>query len=84
MKLPRDLSGDDLVKALAVFGYGVTRQTGSHLRLTSMQAGEHHITIPRHDPLRIGTLSAVIAEVAAHFTLSREEVAARIFGNRPL
>ncbi|KAM3103209.1 type II toxin-antitoxin system HicA family toxin [Phormidesmis sp. 146-12] len=30
MRLPRDLSGDDLVKSLTKFGYVVTRQTGSH------------------------------------------------------
>ena len=30
MKLPRDLSGADLVKALGRIGYRVTRQTGSH------------------------------------------------------
>ena len=34
MKLPRDLDSADLVKALARLGYRVTRQTGSHLRLT--------------------------------------------------
>jgi predicted RNA binding protein YcfA (HicA-like mRNA interferase family) len=34
MKLPRDLSGAELAKALAQLGYRVTRQTGSHLRLT--------------------------------------------------
>lgn len=46
MRLPRDLSGADRVKRLGRFGYGVTRQTGSHLRLTSTTQGEHHITIP--------------------------------------
>ena len=50
MKLPRDLSGADLVKALARFGYRVTRQTGSHIRLTTDTPAPHHITIPAHDP----------------------------------
>ena len=49
MRLPRDLSGADLVKRLGRFGYSVSRQTGSHLRLTSTTQGEHHITIPNHD-----------------------------------
>jgi len=35
MKLPRDVSGDDLAKALRVLGYEVTRQTGSHYRVTT-------------------------------------------------
>ena len=34
MKLPRDLSGDELAKALARLGYIVDRQTGSHIRLS--------------------------------------------------
>jgi predicted RNA binding protein YcfA (HicA-like mRNA interferase family) len=78
MKLPRDVSGDDLVKALRVFGYEVTRQTGSHLRVTTAQAGEHHVTIPRHDPLRVGTFAAILDDVAAHFGISRSELIARI------
>jgi predicted RNA binding protein YcfA (HicA-like mRNA interferase family) len=48
MKLPRDVSGDDLAKALQTFGYQITRQAGSHLRLTTTEGGEHHVTIPRH------------------------------------
>jgi predicted RNA binding protein YcfA (HicA-like mRNA interferase family) len=43
MRLPRDGSGDDLARALGTFGYGVTRQTGSHLRLTTTERGEHHV-----------------------------------------
>jgi predicted RNA binding protein YcfA (HicA-like mRNA interferase family) len=78
MKLPRDVSGDDLAKALRVFAYQITRQTGSHLRLTTMQNGEHHISIPRHDPLRIGTFAAILDDVAAHFGLSRVELLAKI------
>ena len=53
MRLPRDLSWADLVKRLERFGYSGTRQTGSHMRLTSTTRGEHHITIPNHDPLRL-------------------------------
>ena len=46
MRLPRDLSADKLVAALKVLGYQVTRQTGSHLRLTTRQQDEHHLNIP--------------------------------------
>ena len=60
MRLPRDVSGDDLAKALAELGYRVTRQTGSHLRLTTAEHGEHHITIPRHESLRVDTLAEVL------------------------
>jgi predicted RNA binding protein YcfA (HicA-like mRNA interferase family) len=78
MKLPRDVSGDDLAKALKALGYHVVRQTGSHLRLTTAEGGEHHITIPRHDPLRVGTFAAILDDVAAHFVISRDELLARI------
>lgn len=60
MRLPHDLSGDELADFLSDYGYEVTRQTGSHMRLTTQQAGEHHVTIPRHNPLRVGTLNAVL------------------------
>ncbi|HEX4600834.1 MAG TPA: type II toxin-antitoxin system HicA family toxin [Gemmatimonadales bacterium] len=47
MKLPRDLSGRDLARALKVLGYEITRETGSHLRLTTQERGEHHVvTLP--------------------------------------
>lgn len=65
MRLPRDLSGAELARLLAKYEYRVTRQTGSHLRLTSTIKGkEHHITIPKHSPLKIGTLSGILTEVA--------------------
>lgn len=80
MKLPRDLSGQDLARALRTFGYEVTRQTGSHLRLTTQVRGEHHITIPAHPALRVGTLASILAEVAAHFETTRDEVVEQMFG----
>lgn len=46
MRLPRDVSGADLVKVLKQLGYESTRQTGSHIRLTTRENGTHHITIP--------------------------------------
>jgi predicted RNA binding protein YcfA (HicA-like mRNA interferase family) len=79
MRLPRDLSGLDLAKALSRVGYRVTRQTGSHLRLTSDGPPQHHVTIPAHDPLKLGTLAAVVAEVASNLTTTREELAKRLF-----
>lgn len=79
MKLPRDVSGAALAHALEKFGYEITRQTGSHLRLSSRLKGEHHITIPRHSSLRIGTLAAILSAVATHFQVSREELAKKLF-----
>jgi predicted RNA binding protein YcfA (HicA-like mRNA interferase family) len=79
MKLPRDLSGDDLARALAKFGYEITRQKGSHLRLTTQRGGEHHVTIPRHAALRIGTLSAILDMVANHIGVSRQDLQKDLF-----
>jgi predicted RNA binding protein YcfA (HicA-like mRNA interferase family) len=59
----------------------VTRQTGSHLRLTTAEGGQHHVTIPAHDPLKVGTLAAVLSDVAAHFEISRDELRRRLFGS---
>ena len=78
MKLPRDVSGDARARALKALGYQITRQTGGHLRLTTTENGEHHVTVPRHDPLCIGTFAAILDDVAAHFGLSRDELLARI------
>ena len=79
MKLPRDLSGADLAKALSKVGYRITRQTGSHLRLTTDLPAQHHVTIPTHDPLKVGTLSGILGDVAAHMKLDREELLRRLF-----
>ena len=79
MRMPRDINAGDLIKLLKQFGYTVTRQTGSHVRLSTEQNGQHHITIPNHNPIKIGTLSAIIADVAEHFNKTKEEVITEIF-----
>jgi predicted RNA binding protein YcfA (HicA-like mRNA interferase family) len=76
--LPRDVSGERLANALKACGYEVTRQTGSHLRLTTAEDGEHHVTIPRHDPLRIGTFASILDDVATHLKISRDELLKKI------
>lgn len=80
MRLPRDISGLELVQALKNCGYQVTRQTGSHMRLVTTHGGEHHVTVPRHDSLRVGTLSAIVSDVAEHAGMTRDEMAERLFG----
>ena len=81
MKLPRDLSGEDLARVLRRYGYEITRQTGSHLRLTCRKKGtEHHVTIPAHDAIKIGTLSAILHDVAAHLEMDRAALSAELFG----
>ncbi len=80
MKLPRDLGGPLLATLLRRYGYEITRQTGSHMRLTSTFSGhQHHITIPAHDPLKIGTLSAILADEAGYLGLSRRAVEVELY-----
>ena len=74
MKLPRDLSADELIRALRQLGYQPTRQKGSHIRLTTTQNGEHHVTIPNHQSLRVRTLASILDDVAEHFQLTRDEL----------
>ena len=69
-----------MIRSLGKLGYRVTRQSGSHVRLTTDTPSQHHVTIPNHDPLKVGTLAAILADVAAHSRLSREQVVERLFG----
>jgi hypothetical protein len=50
------------------------------MRLTTQQGGEHHITIPEHSSLRVGTLSGILSDVAAHVGIDRAALAAALFG----
>jgi predicted RNA binding protein YcfA (HicA-like mRNA interferase family) len=78
MRLPRDVSGIRLVNALRILGYETTRQSGSHVRLTTQEQGEHHVTIPKHDPLKIGTFASILDVVAEHHKISRSELLKRL------
>lgn len=81
MKLPRDISGEALARLLRRYGYAVTRQTGSHMRLTSSIRGfEHHVTIPNHRSLRAGTLSSIVGQVARYVGRERGDVIEELFG----
>lgn len=80
MKIPRDVSGAQLARGLQRFGYTMVRQTGSHMRLTSAERGtEHHVTIPAHDSLKVGTLSQILSDVASYLEISREELQRKLF-----
>ncbi len=79
MKIPRNIQGKDLVRALRVLGYERVRQEGSHIRLTTSVSGTHHVTIPDHRPLKSGTLlGGVLKPVAAHHELTVEELLATL------
>lgn len=79
MKIPRDLSSKQLIKALKKFGYKISHQTGSHIRLTTEENGEHHLTIPAHNPLKVGTLNSIFRDIANHFRLNKDELLNKLF-----
>jgi predicted RNA binding protein YcfA (HicA-like mRNA interferase family) len=75
MKLPRDLSGADLVAALCrAWGYVKVHQVGSHVALETNDPSHQRIVVPLHDPLRVGTLNAILRAVARHKGARREDV----------
>jgi predicted RNA binding protein YcfA (HicA-like mRNA interferase family) len=80
VKLPRDVSGRDLARALGRLDYRVDHQTGSHIRLTRTRGREHHLTIPAHDPLKVGTLNAIVIVVAEEIGIEREKLLEELFG----
>ena len=80
MKLPRDMGGEELAVLLGRYGYKVTRQTGSHMRLTSSAKGsEHHITIPAHKPLGVGILDHIVNEIAAYLEMEHQRLVQQLF-----
>jgi len=81
MKLPRNIDGDELARLLNRYGYTIVHQTGSHQRLSANISGKtHNLTIPRHKPLRVGTLHEILKDVAEHQKISREQIILELFG----
>ena len=80
MKMPRDVSGDQLIRLLARLEYEPSRQTGSHVRLTRRTHPTHHLTIPKHNPVKIGTLNNILRNVAETLNISKEELIERLWG----
>ena len=79
-RIPRDVSGDDLIHKLKAYGYEATRQTSSHVRLTrTTEEGQFHVTVPRHRWLRVGTLNSVLSDVASHLGKGKSEVIRDLF-----
>lgn len=51
------------------------------MRLTTQQGGQHHVTIPDHANLRVGTLASILGDVADHLNIERSTLAAELFGS---
>jgi predicted RNA binding protein YcfA (HicA-like mRNA interferase family) len=75
MKLPRNLSGNNLARHLCKnWGYVQIHQVGSHIILQTSVPAHHRIAVPAHNPLRIGTLNAILASVASHKGVGKEKI----------
>lgn len=78
MKLPRDVYGEELVRALRHFGYTIVRQSGSHVSLVWSPVPQHHLTVPMHRPIKTGTLSSILKEFGARHDLKLEDVVRKL------
>ena len=74
MKLPRGVSAGRLIHALEKLGYTVIRQKGSHIRLFHEASPVHSISVPLHDPLKIGTFHGILVEVARVQSVSIQNI----------
>ena len=75
MKLPRDLSGVDLIKMLSKhFGYARVNQEGSHVLLEPTDPRQHRIAVPDHSPLRVGTLNSILRAIATAKGVEKEDI----------
>ncbi|MBC8154400.1 MAG: type II toxin-antitoxin system HicA family toxin [Bacteroidetes bacterium] len=79
MKMPRNLNGSELVKLLEKVGYQVHHQTGSHVIIKTTQNGENTQSVPNHKPLKIGTLTSILGEVADHLAMDKKALAEQLF-----
>jgi len=60
MKIPRDISGRELVSLLGRYGYREVRRSGSHITLEKEHEGRKHtITVPDHKVLKVGKLNGI-------------------------
>ena len=75
MKIPRDLSGRNLIKNLCRnWGYRIVHQVGSHVILETDAPAHHRLAVPDHRVLRVGTLNGILRAVAEHKKITREDI----------
>ena len=75
MKVPRDLSGAELIAALCHdWDYARVNQVGSHVILQTHSPTSQRIAVPAHSSLRVGTLNSILRAVARHKGVAREDI----------
>jgi predicted RNA binding protein YcfA (HicA-like mRNA interferase family) len=79
MKLPRDLSGAELIQILCkYFGYRRVNQEGSHVILQTESPEHHRLAVPDHKTLRLGTLNSILRAVARVKGIEKEDILERL------
>ena len=80
-KIPRNVSGRQMVKLLEKYDYYVAKKRGSHIRLIShFKGSEHKITIPDHKQIKIGTLNNILKDIGNYLKISKEDLINDLFG----
>lgn len=80
MKLPRDINAKDLIHNLNKIGYQQSRQVGSHIRLSiTIKENQFHVTIPNHNPIKIGTLNNILKEISNQLSITKDELLQKLF-----
>jgi predicted RNA binding protein YcfA (HicA-like mRNA interferase family) len=75
VKIPRDLSGREIVKALCKrWDYRQVHQEGSHIILQTATPSHQRLPIPDHSPVRIGTLNSILKMVSRHKGVDKQAV----------
>jgi len=79
VKIPRDLYGRQLAAVLCRdWGYQKVNQVGSHVILQTENPVHHRLSVPDHKPLRLGTLNAILRDVAVAKQVTREQILASL------
>jgi predicted RNA binding protein YcfA (HicA-like mRNA interferase family) len=79
MRLPRDISGRELIKLLGKLDYAEDRRESSHITIATQRNGHHSVTVPDQKQLRPGMLRRILREVARHSGLAHEELLQLLF-----
>jgi predicted RNA binding protein YcfA (HicA-like mRNA interferase family) len=75
MKIPRHLKGITLAENLCKYWeYRIVHQQGSHIILDTHSPSHQRISIPNHNPLRVGTLNSILRSVSTHKQVSKQEI----------
>lgn len=66
-KVPRNIKGKDLVKALRKLGFNVVGSRGSHIRLSHPDGRWTQVAV-HSKPIPVGTLSAILRQTKLEVT----------------